>query len=69
MPEQNGGAPRAYLLFVWSPTGYTLRELAGEPPRVGDEIEDGARSLVVSKVGLSPLPGDTRVCIYSMGRP
>jgi hypothetical protein len=69
MPEQNGGAPRGYLLFVWSPTGYMLRELEGEPPRVGDEIEDGQRLLVVSKVGVSPLPRDTRTCVYSMGRP
>jgi hypothetical protein len=69
MPEQNGSAPRGYLLFVWSPTGYTLRELEGEPPRLGDEIEDGERSLLVSKVGLSPFPRDTRVCLYSMGKP
>ncbi len=69
MSEQNGGAPRGYLLFVWSPTGYTLRELEGEPPHVGDAIEDGERSLIVSKIGLSPLPGDSRTCVYSMGKP
>jgi hypothetical protein len=66
MPDENGSGNRGYLLFVWSPTGYTLRELEGEPPRVGDEIEDG---LVVSKVGISPLPGDARACAYSMGKP
>jgi len=33
-------------------------------PRVGEEIEaDGAR-LRVSKIGLSPLPGDRRRCAY-----
>jgi len=66
MTEDNGSKPRGYLLFVWSPTGYTLKEMDGKPPAVGAEVEDG---LVVSKVGLSPLPGDTRACVYSMGKP
>jgi hypothetical protein len=65
MPTDNGKTPRVYLLFVWSPTGYTLRELDGEPPDVGDEVEDG---LVATKLGLSPYPRDTRVCVYSMGK-
>lgn len=57
-----------YLLFVWSPTGYLLREREGEPPRVGDELDDDGRELVISKLGVSPLPGDARVCAYSMGK-
>ena len=65
MPDQNGSGPRGYLLFVWSLSGYTLRELTGEPPRVGDEVEDG---LVITKLGPSPIPGDARVCVYSMGK-
>ena len=65
MPEENGRGPRGYLLFVWSPTGYTIREVDGDPPIVGAEVEDG---LVVTKVGLSPYPRDSRVCVYSMGR-
>lgn len=68
MPEQNGSARRGYVLFVWSPTGYTLREIDGEPPHVGDEIADGDRTLVIHKVGLSPLPGDARPCAYSVGK-
>lgn len=67
MTSDNGSKPRGYLLFVWSPTGYTLREVNGEPPQVGDEVEDGERSLVVSKIGASPYPRDSRVCVYSMG--
>jgi hypothetical protein len=63
--EDNGSRPRGYLLFVWSPTGYTLRELDGEPPTVGAEVEEG---LVVAKVGSSPYPRDSRVCVYSMGK-
>jgi hypothetical protein len=65
MPTDNGKIRRGYILFVWSPTGYTLRELDGEPPDVGDEVEDG---LVVTKLGSSPYPRDTRICVYSMGK-
>jgi hypothetical protein len=57
----------SYLLFVWSPTGYTLRELEGEPPNVGHEFEEGALKLVVNKIGASPLPGDARACVFSLG--
>ena len=31
--DENGTGQRGYLLFVWSPSGYTLRERDGEPPR------------------------------------
>jgi hypothetical protein len=65
MSEQNGSWPRGYVLFVWSPTGYTLRDRDGDPPRVGDEVEEG---LVVTKIGASPVPGDTRPCAFSMGK-
>jgi len=65
MADQNGGGTRGYLLFVWSPSGYTLREQEGEVPRVGDEVEDG---LVITKLGPSPVPGDTRPCAFSMGK-
>jgi hypothetical protein len=57
-----------YLLFLWSPAGYSLREHAGEPPKLGDELEEGGLQLVVNKVGASPLPGDTRQCVFSVGR-
>jgi hypothetical protein len=56
----NGG----YLLFVWTPAGYTLEERDGDPPAVGADIElDGDRQQV-SKIGPSPLPGDPRPCAY-----
>ena len=57
-----------YLLFVWSPSGYSLREIDGDPPQVGHEFEDDGRRLVVNKIGASPLPGDTRPCAYSVGK-
>ena len=56
------------MLFLWSPSGYTIRELEGEPPNVGDELEENGQTLVVSKVGASPLPGDDRTCAYSVGK-
>ena len=66
--SQENGKSRGYLLFVWSPGGYTLRELDGDPPAVGDEIEDDGHALVVTKVGPSPFPADSRPCVFSLGR-
>jgi hypothetical protein len=57
-----------HLLFVWSPAGYTLREEFGELPQVGHEFEEGDLKLVISKIGVSPLPGDDRLCAFSIGR-
>jgi hypothetical protein len=67
MAEENGGAARNYLLFAWSPDGYELFERTGEPPEVGAELEDDGYHLAVVKVGPSPLPGDSRRCVYTVG--
>ncbi|MFN2627704.1 MAG: hypothetical protein ABR569_03585 [Gaiellaceae bacterium] len=56
-----------YLVFVWSPHGYELREREGEPPPLGDEIEEEGTLLNVAKLGPSPLPGDSRLCAYLQG--
>jgi hypothetical protein len=53
-----------YLLFVWKPSGYELREADGEVPAVGAEVEQDGEKLRVTKVAPSPLPGDGRVCVY-----
>ncbi|HVY48511.1 MAG TPA: hypothetical protein VHB21_21630 [Minicystis sp.] len=58
----------SYLLFVWSPAGYTLREMEGDPPELGHEFAEGDTTLVVNKIGASPLPGDTRTCVYAVGK-
>jgi hypothetical protein len=58
-----------YLAFVWSPSGYELRERTGEPPALGAEVEEDGRMLVVTKVGASPLPGNDRPCVYLEGTP
>jgi hypothetical protein len=57
-----------YLLFLWSPSGYTIREMEGDPPPLGHEFEEGEQTLVINKIGASPLPGDDRVCAYSVGK-
>ena len=57
-----------HLLLVWKPSGYELREAAGDPPAVGAEVEQDGKTLCVAKVGPSPLPGDRRLCAYLGGR-
>ncbi len=56
-----------YLLFVWNTAGYELREQDGDVPAVGSEVETDGQTLVVTKVGPSPLPRDQRLCAY-LGR-
>ena len=56
-----------HLLFVWKTSGYELREQDGDVPAVGSEIEADGQTLLVTKVGPSPLPRDTRPCAY-LGR-
>jgi len=56
-----------YLVFVSRPSGYELREREGDLPAVGDRIEQDGKPLLVTKVGPSPLPRDTRKCVYLAG--
>ena len=58
-------AEGTYLLFLAKPTGYELRELQGEPPPVGSEVEADDAKLRITKLAPSPLPGDPRVCAYT----
>ena len=57
-------AVQTHLLFVSKPSGYELREREGEPPVVGSELEEEEGRARVSKIGPSPLPGDSRRCAY-----
>jgi hypothetical protein len=57
----------SYLLFAWAPTGYELREQEGELPKVGEVVELDGRRVSITKIGVSPLPGDNRPCAYSTG--
>ncbi|MGE5689533.1 MAG: hypothetical protein ACM33B_03150 [Pseudomonadota bacterium] len=56
-----------HLVFVWSPTGYELREREGDLPEVGSTIEIDGRTERVTKIGPSPYPGDDRPCAYLQG--
>ena len=61
---QNGQRHPTHLRFVWKTTGYELREREGDPPAVGEEVEEDEERLYVTKVAPSPLPGDLRRCAY-----
>ena len=63
MGDENGKQPQ-HLLFVWKPSGYELVTREGEPPAVGEEIDVDGRPEKVTKIGPSPLPGDSRPCAY-----
>jgi len=58
------GQRQTHLRFVWTATGYELREREGDAPVVGEEVEEGESRLKVTKVAPSPLPGDSRRCAY-----
>ena len=53
-----------HLVFVPRPAGYELRELEGEPPARGAEVELEGRRFVVVKIGPAPLPAEKRPCAY-----
>jgi len=53
-----------YLLFIWKPSGYELREEDGQPPAIGSEVEGDNGKLQVTKIAPSPLPNDPRPCVY-----
>ena len=53
-----------YLLFVWKPTGYELRERDGELPKVGTIVELEEGRMQVNRLAASPLPGDSRRAAY-----
>lgn len=54
----------SYVCFVWKPSGYELHDHEGEPPSVGEVVEEDSVRLTVTKVAPSPLPGDARRCVY-----
>jgi hypothetical protein len=65
--DENGSPRRRSLLLAWSPYGYHLHELDGDPPEVGAEFDHEGQRLLVIKVAGSPLPGDHRRCAYTVG--
>ena len=65
MDENGHRGQHEHLLFVGSPSGWTLKLREGDVPAVGATVEDGETLLRVSKIGPSPLPGDRRPCAYT----
>jgi len=55
---------RGFLVFVWTPKGYALREGEGESPAAGNRLNVDGVDHAVAKLGRSPLPGDARRCAY-----
>jgi hypothetical protein len=62
--EDGHSQSRTHLRFVWKTTGYELREREGDPPGLGEEVQEDEIRLRVTKVAPSPLPGDSRRCVY-----
>ncbi len=56
-----------HLVFVWRTSGYELREREGDLPAVGDTVHEDGVALRVTKIAPSPLPRDTRLCVYLAG--
>jgi hypothetical protein len=53
-----------YLVFAWTPGGYTLHENSGRVPEVGALMSIDGHEYAVAKLSRSPLPGDERRCAY-----
>jgi hypothetical protein len=62
--EDGQSQQRTHLRFVWTTNGYELREREGDPPGVGEQVEEEETAQTVVKVAPSPLPGDLRRCAY-----
>jgi hypothetical protein len=53
-----------YLLYVWKTSGYELEERVGELPQVGSAVTVDEIRLIAGKIAASPLPNDSRRCVY-----
>jgi len=53
-----------YLVFAWTPAGYSLHESAGDVPEIGSLVSVDGQEYAVAKLARSPLPGDERRCAY-----
>ncbi len=64
--ESEQRASERHLLFISTAGGYSLIERKGPPPSPGHGVElpEQAVSFVVTKLGPSPLPNDSRICAY-----
>jgi len=67
-PAAGAAARPAELVFVPGPR-YRLLELDGRPPSQGETLAIGDTEYVVVRLGPSPLPRDSRRCVYLMPAP
>ena len=58
-----------YLLFVWKPSGYELREADGDVPGVGSEVEQDGQKQRVTYKRSSALSAATRPKTSAAARP
>lgn len=66
-PVAAGSPAAGWVAFVSSPQGYRLVDGAGAVPATGASVELEGAPHVVVRVGRSPLPGDSRRCVYVAG--
>ena len=52
-----------YLLFLWSPAGYSLREMEGDPPQVGYEFEDVDELMPAYAISVHKSQGNEYPCV------
>ena len=57
-------AADGWVAFVQAPDGYRLHQRDGGPPSRGATVELDGETLVVLRLGPSPLPGDRRRCAF-----
>lgn len=55
-----------YLVYLSTPGGYRLTEARGLLPGGGDPLDELDAAVV--RVGPSPLPGDSRPCVFATAR-
>jgi DNA repair exonuclease SbcCD ATPase subunit len=57
-------AALSHVAFVPTEDGYRLLPMDGPPPPLGTLVPMDGRELLVTRIGVSPLPLDERPCVY-----
>ena len=69
MADENGHRDEATSCFSGRRPATGCRSATASRPPVGAELDEDGHGLVVTKVGPSPLPGDSRPCAYTAPGP
>ena len=62
-------ARTGHVCFVLVAGGYKLVDVEAPPARAGELVELDGKRFVAARIGRSPIPGDTRPCVYLLGDP